>query len=345
MKNIKEFFESNVIFGGIVHEAKETLAVIDKTFDEWIKDLPNDDTKAEASVVSGVPTEDRFHNKVIVTTSTSLLSGLKLAEKELSSNQTHGQAIVVIPFENVYICVQFKYDKDGNIMDGGIYAVKPKLLSIKSILNISKSIFDVYQRIYLKSDKPSDKELIDAILKWVAKDNFIEKVNDKYGATTQETNTKSTESTPDKSPFTLRKKSQFPEYIKHCIIYDKDNAVVKKYSYWGEAEIFVETVKKDKKNYYKVYMGDVRSSFDNGKDEMYTFYLTTLGSLDKFLEYCLKPNRKKMHSELGADGEIHVWYSSMQKNLPPALKKDCIKDENLIKELNFHDFDLNDLYK
>ena len=84
---------------------------------------------------------------------------------------------------------------------------------------------------------------------------------------------------------------------------------------------------------------------DNGKDELYTFYLTTLGSLDKFLEYTLKPNRKKMHSELGADGEIHVWYSNMQKNLPPALKKDCIKDENLIKELGFHDFDIYDLYK
>ena len=93
-------------------------------------------------------------------------------------------------------------------------------------------------------------------------------------------------------------------------------------------------------------MGDVRACFDNGTNQyMYTFYLTTLGSLDKFLEYTLKPNRQKMHSELGADGEIHVWYSSMQKNLPPALKKDCIKDENLIKELKFHDFDLDDLYK
>ena len=93
-------------------------------------------------------------------------------------------------------------------------------------------------------------------------------------------------------------------------------------------------------------MGDVRACFENGTNNyMYTFYLTTLGSLDKFLEYTLKPHRQKMHSELGADGEIHVWYSSMQKNLPPILKKDCIKDENLIKELKFHDFDLDDLYK
>lgn len=345
MKDIKEFFESNIIFGNIIYEAKETLSIVGKTFDEWIKDLPNDKGEAEASVISGVPTEDRFRNKVVVTASTSLLSGLKFAKKELENTQTYSQALVVIPFENVYICAQFKYNKDGNIGDCGIYAVKPKLLSIKSILNISKSVFEVYERIYLKSGKPSDKELIDSILKYVNKNNFVNEVNNKYGDAAQEADAKSKEPTPDKSPFTLRKKKQFPEYLKHCIIYEKDNAIVKKYSYWGEAEIFVETIKKDKKNYYKVYMGDVRSSFDNGHDEMYTFYLTTLGSLDKFLEYCLKPNRKKMHSELGADGEIHVWYSNMQKNLSPALKKDCIKDENLIKELKFHDFELNDLYK
>lgn len=155
----------------------------------------------------------------------------------------------------------------------------------------------------------------------------------------------SVDATPDKSPYRLSKKKKFPEYLKHCIVKNIDNPIVKKYSYWGEAEIFVETIKKDGKNYYKVYMGDVYSSFENGYDKLNVFYLTTLGQLDKFLEYTLKPNRKKTNSELGADGEIHVWYTNMKKTLPPALRKDCIKDENLIKELGFHDFDIYDLYK
>ena len=78
----------------------------------------------------------------------------------------------------------------------------------------------------------------------------------------------SVDATPDKSPYRLSKKKKFPEYLKHCIVKDIDNPIVKKYSYWGEAEIFVETIKKDGKNYYKVYMGDVYSSFENGYAEI-----------------------------------------------------------------------------
>lgn len=353
MKNIKDFFESNIIFCNIVKEAKESLPIVDMSFEEWLKDLPNDKDGAEVVSVSGLPTEDRFKNKVITLASTSFISAFKELQSQIGQDEKYVTGIIVIPFENFYLVMQCKY-RSGKVDDMGIAAVQPKTVSIKSVINVSKSAFKVYCDIYVNNND-SEKEIINKIIKYVNRqeiidrnDNtasFVDGINKNFGTEAQEANVKSKEPTPDKSPFTLRKKKQFPEYIKHCIIYEKDNAIVKKYSYWGEAEIFIETIKKDKKNYYKVYMGDVRSSFDNGHDEMYTFYLTTLGSLDKFLEYCLKPNRKKMHSELGADGEIHVWYSSMQKNLPSSLKKDCIKDENLIKELGFHNFELNDLYK
>ena len=92
-------------------------------------------------------------------------------------------------------------------------------------------------------------------------------------------------------------------------------------------------------------MGDVDSSFENGRDLTDVYYLTTLGQLDKFLEFTLKPARRKQHAELGADGEIHRWSSAMNKTLPASLKKDIIKDEQLIKDLDFKYFDIYDLYK
>lgn len=354
MKNIKNFFESNIIFKSIITEAKESLPTVDTSFEEWLKELPNDKNGTDVVSIPGLPTEDRFKNKVISLASTSFISAFKELEKQLGDDKKYANGIIVIPFENFYIVMSCKYDSKGKFGDIGMAAVQPKTVSIKSVINISKSAFKVYCHVYLSGNE-NEKEIIDKIIKYANKQEFIDrndnkasfvdKVNKEFGDEAQEANAKAKEVTPDKSPFTLSKKKKFPDYIKHCLIRSKDSDIVRKYSYWDEAEIFVETIKKDKKNYYKVYMGDVRSTFDNGKDELYTFYLTTLGSLDKFLEYTLKPNRKKMHSELGADGEIHVWYSNMQKNLPPALKKDCIKDENLIKELGFHDFDIYDLYK
>ena len=355
MKNINKYFESEIIFKSIyiLKEAKESLPTVDMSFEEWLKELPKDKDGAEVVSVSGLPTEDRHKNKVITIASTSFISAFNEFKKQAGDDLTHVSGTIVIPFDNYYIVFDLMYRSKGELSDIGIAAVQPKTVSIKSVIMGSHSSFKVYCHVYLNG-KESEKELIDDILKYVNrqeeidragnKENFIEKVNKEFGAEAQEANAKAKEVTPDKCPFTLRKKKQFPDYVKHCLIKSKDNAVVKKYSYWDEAEIFVETVKKDGKNYYKVYMGDVRSTFDNGKDELYTFYLTTLGSLDKFLEYTLKPHRQKMHSELGDDGEIHVWYQSMQKNLPPALKKDCIKDEKLIKELGFHDFDIYDLY-
>lgn len=353
MKDIKNFFKSDVIFRTIVKEAKESLPIVDMSFEEWLKELPNDKDGVEVVSVSGLPTEDRFKNKVITLASTSFISAVNQLQSQIKEDEKYVTGIIVIPFKNFYIVMQCKYHS-GKLSDMAIAAVQPKTVSIKSVINVSKSAFKVYCHIYINNED-DEKTIKDKIIKYVNrqeiidrndnKASFVDRVNQEYGEEAQEANAKAKEPTPDKSPFTLTKKKKFPNYIKHCLIKEKDNVIVKKYSYWGEAEIFVETVKKDKKNYYKVYMGDVRSSFDNGSDDMYTFYLTTLGSLDKFLEYTLKPNRQKMHSELGADGEIHVWYSSMQKNLPANLKKDCIKDENLIKELNFHDFNLDDLYK
>ncbi len=354
MKDIKSFFESNIIFKSILKEAKESLPMVDMSFEEWLKELPNDKEGAEVVSISGLPAEDRFKNKVIALSSTSFISALNQLQSQIKEDEKYVTGIIVIPFENFYIVMQCKYHS-GKLSDMAMAAVQPKTVSIKSVINVSKSAFKVYCHIYINSGD-DEKTIKDKILKYVNKEeiidrndnkaSFVDNVNKEYGEAAQEANAKAKEVTPDNSPFTLTKKKKFPSYIKHCLIKEKDNAIVKKYSYWGEAEIFVETVKKNNKNYYKVYMGDVRACFDNGTNKyMYTFYLQTLGSLDKFLEYTLKPHRQKMHSELGADGEIHVWYSSMQKNLPTNLKKDCIKDENLIKELNFHDFDLDDLYK
>ena len=101
----------------------------------------------------------------------------------------------------------------------------------------------------------------------------------------------------------------------------------------------------DGKKYYAVLMGDTNAALVNDNyDKLGFYYLTTLGQLDKFLEFTLKPNRMKKHDELGADGEIHVWFSKMQKNLPVNLKKDIIKDEDIIKKCKFHHMDIFNLY-
>lgn len=352
MKSINEFIDSNVIFGRIFNEAKETLPTVDMSFEEWLKELPKDKDGTDVVDVTGLPDKDKWGNKVITLASTSYVSAFKELDKRLEDKKNE-VGVIVIPFNNFYLCMIHKYRKD-SLDDISLSAVQPKTVSIKSVIASTHAMFKVYVDIYLQ-EKNDIKKIISEIVKAAnrqetidrsgTKASFIDNLNKEYGAEAQEAAAKSKEVTPDKSPFKLSKKKKFPDYIKHCLIKSTDNVVVKKYSYWGEAEIFVETVKKDGKNYYKVYMGDVRSTLDNGKDELYTFYLTTLGSLDKFLEYTLKPNRQKMHSELGDDGEVHVWHSSMQKNLPGALKKDCIKDEKLIKELGFHDMDIYKLYK
>ena len=94
-------------------------------------------------------------------------------------------------------------------------------------------------------------------------------------------------------------------------------------------------------------MGDAEGALQDGNegDNIMTYYLTTLGQLDKFLEFTLKPNKMKKHSELGEDGEIHVWHTKMQKNLPANLKKDIIKDEEIIKKCKFRNMNIFDLYK
>lgn len=347
MKSINNFFESEIIFKSILKEAKESLPTVDVSFEEWLKELPKDKDGAEVVSISGLPTEDKHNNKVIALASTSFISAYKEFKKQAGDNVKHTRGLLVIPFENFYIVMECKYTtyKTNELTDIGIFAIQPKTSSIKSIINISRSAYKVNCNVYMNGIEEEKDNIINQILKYVNKESFAEKVNKEFDVEAQEANDKAKEVTPDKCPFTLRKKKQFPDYIKHCLLKSKDNAIVKKYSYWDEAEIFVETVKKDGKNYYKVYMGDVRATFDGGKDMLYTFYLKTLGSLDKFLEYVFKPNRQKMHSELGDDGEIHIWHQTMQKHLPANLKKDCIKDENLIKDLKFHNFDIYELYK
>lgn len=152
-------------------------------------------------------------------------------------------------------------------------------------------------------------------------------------------------SSSDKSPYRLSKKKKFPDWIKHALVKSKGNDFISKYTWNGEAEIFVQTVVLDNKKYYEVLMGDVYYVLqDNDDSRLSIYYLTTLENLDKFLEFTLKPNRMKKHAELGADGEIHVWHTTMQKYLPNNLKKDIIDDEELIKKCNFNYIDIFDLY-
>ena len=63
--DIKQFFKSNVIFKPILTEAKESLPIVDMSFEDWLKELPNDKDGAEVVSVSGLPVQDRFDNKVI----------------------------------------------------------------------------------------------------------------------------------------------------------------------------------------------------------------------------------------------------------------------------------------
>lgn len=75
------------------------------------------------------------------------------------------------------------------------------------------------------------------------------------------------------------------------------------------------------------------------------YYLAFLGQLDKFLEFSLKPNRRRQRHELGEDGEIHVWLEKVEKQLPAALKKLVVKDEEIIKKCKFPSINLRKLCK
>ena len=179
MKDIKNFFKSDVIFRTIIKEAKESLPIVDMSFEEWLKELPNDKDGAEVVSVSGLPTEDRFNNKVTVLASTSFISGYKELEKQLGDDKKYATGLVVIPFENFYLAIKCEYRSKGNLDQIGLYAVQPKTVSIKSVINVSKSAFKVYCTVYLSGNE-NEKEIIEHILKYANRQEIIDRNDNKW---------------------------------------------------------------------------------------------------------------------------------------------------------------------
>lgn len=341
MENISEYI-SSTIFKDMFTEAKVSLPSVNMSIDEWVNNLPNDDGKAEVKEYANKPKGTKYgdYNNVVVTT--SLFAAINFAKDK--DNNTYA----IIPFNNFWIVADIFLQRDDNIKIS-LFGIKPTNIGLKSILNISRSAFKCYIDLYtfkidnikdilsqIKDRILKDKEFINDI-----KSNFSDEAIGKQAADKAVAKVPS----PDKSPYTLSKVKKLPDYIRRHIVRAKDNPIVKKYTLYNEARIFVETVKKDNKKYYRVFMGDIAAAFDlNDETRLGIYYLTTLGQLDKFLEYTLKPSRQRHHSVLGPDGEIHVWSSTIEKKLPPILRKDCIHDESLIKKLKFHNFDINTLY-
>lgn len=335
MRGIVEYINDEVILKDIVCEAKQMIDRIDVPLSNCdIKSLESSDN--DVTELKGYK-EKYDDGEAFVIACKDIISGIDYARKNVTK-EGYKNAFIVLPLVDSNIVLEIKF-KNGDINDGGLYIVGPKDVNIKSVVNISKSAFEFYKSLYLHKDTSEEdilKKVSDGLNE--LKDKAAQKFN-------SSTDSKSAEPTPDKSPYTLTKKKKFPSWCKHAYVKADGKDFIYKNTWNGEADIFVETVKKDGKNYYQVYMGDADGSFNDGRSLMDTYYLTSLGQLDKFLEYTLKPARRKQHSEVGADGEIHVWYTNMNKNLPASLKKDVIKDEKLIKELGFHYMDIFDLYK
>jgi len=247
--------------------------------------------------------------------------------------------IILIPFDNCYLCFIASVT-DGKINRLELLAVKNRWVNFKTCATIkSKTKQPTYLRFNIHSTDNVD-EIMAAVIDGVFNENYAVKVDKLFPPKA------AAKSSSNAVPFKLTKSAKFPSYILYCKVKDTDSDAVKRYSNYGNVEIFVETAEKDGNKYYKVLMGNTTKAFEYASPEiMGLYYLTSLSQLDKFLEFTLKPNRRKQNSELGEDGEIHVWTSTIQKTLPPALKRDTIKDESLIKSLNFHNFDIYKLYK
>ena len=335
MRGIVEYINDDVILRDIVCEAKQMIDRMDVSLADCDFNTLNGDDK-DVTELHGFP--ERYEDdEAYVLVTKNLEAGLEYARKNIKKDG-YKNAFIVVPLSNCNVILRIKF-KDGNIHDGDLAIVGPKDVNIKSVTMISKSAFEFFKDMYLKNDE-SNAEILEKTAK--AFDFLKEKAVQKFNTAVEDDKAAPT---PDKSPYTLSKKKRFPEWVKHAYVKHNGKDFIYKNTWNGEADIFVETVKKDGKNYYNVYMGDADGSLNDGNSMMATYYLTSLGQLDKFLEYTLKPARRKKHAEVGADGEIHVWSSDMKKNLPAALKKDIIKDEKLIKDLNFHYMDIFDLYK
>ena len=332
MKTIKDSLH-DIIFRSIVVEAKASYNKFDITFDEFCSDKANLELKGEEVVELNKFAQD---NNIVVV-SKSFKSGFDYA-KNYSDKYDYQNIFVVLPFEELNVVFKLKKHK-GVIEDIEIFVVDCKDASIKSCIKGSRSAFEYYENLYINSTD-NESKIFNKVFESLNKLNT--NIGDKFSIQNKVANNIPS---PDKSPYTLVKKNRFPSYVRYCEITAEGKDFIFKNTEYGRADIFVQTVVLDGKKYYAVLMGDTNAALVNDNyDKLGFYYLTTLGQLDKFLEFTLKPNRMKKHDELGADGEIHVWFSKMQKNLPANLKKDIIKDEDIIKKCKFHHMDIFDLY-
>lgn len=303
---------------------------------DWFDNLKNDKGGAPVVEKDGYSLTGKYSMMYTFQT-TSLYSGLEY----LLTNGEKNTRIILIPFDSCYICFITEIS-NGKIDSIEALTVKNNWSGFKTCASASRAKHDTYIRFDIQSTN-NINEIITAVIDGVFKKGYAAKMNKLFPTKTTPKNV--TNSSND-VPFELKKNPKFPPYILYCKVKDTENDAVKRYSNYGNVEIFVETVEKDGNKYYKVLMGNTTRAFEyNSEEKMGKYYLTSLSQLDKFLEFTLKPNRRKQNSELGEDGEIHVWTSAIQKKLPSALKRDTITDETLIKSLNFHDFNIYSLYK
>lgn len=337
MKSLIEYLNNYVC------ESKLQIQSINIPFEEWVNNLPNDDGKAEVKEYTDAPQNTRLGYDSDIVVTTSFLAAINYAKDKDKST------IAIIPFNNFWLVVEISI-RDSQNFDIKLFAIKQSNASLKFVLNINKSAFKHFIDLFtFKKDNVKNilLQAKDRILN--DKYNFIKGVEEDFGdeAIQKKANDKAAAKvpSPDKSPYTFSTSKKLPNYIKIHKVTATENPIVKKYTAEYEAEIFVETVIKDNKKYYKVLMGDFKDYFFTQYDKsICMYYLTTLGQLDKFLEYTLKPSRQRHHSVLGPDGEIHVWSSTIEKKLPAILQKDCIHDETLIKSLKFHSWDAVSIY-
>lgn len=343
MKTFKESLH-DTIFKPMICEAKVLYDKFNMSLDEYCSDKNNLQLNDKDVIELSIDAKHAFGN-IVVVASQSFKEGYKyLKDKFAKTGKNYTYGYVVLPFENCNVVVQIIVSPDQGsykIYRGAVYIVGPKDVNIKSVINMSRGAYEIYSELHVDR-KASDEDIYENVFKAInsLKDKAISKFS---AAANIELKTPS----PDKSPYTLSKKKRFPNWVRHAYVKAQGKDFIYKNTWSGEAEIFVQTVVLGKKKYYKVLMGDADESLQNGStgDSLAIYYLTTLGQLDKFLEFTLKPNRMKKHAELGEDGEIHVWHSKMSKHLPPMLKKDIINDEEIIKKCNFEEMDIFDFYK
>jgi len=249
---------------------------------------------------------------------------------ELKINKGYDYVFFLINFKQFKLAFEIASDYDLYI-----YAIGPKEIHINSLVSGSRNLFkNPHGHLFLnKDDAENIKDVIDKVYNEI--NGIKKKIIDTFYVEYIDG------PSPDKSPYKLEQKKRFPKYITHCIVTGKQNESVKKYTWNGEAEVFVQTVVKDGKNYYKVLIADRAT----GSDSEGIYYLLSLGQLDKFVTFNFKPHRYRKTSWIGGDGEIHYGSSQMGKSLPPEVKKDVITDKNLIASLKFRDMYLEKYYR